>query len=415
MKTRLINFLLCMLFLNNCFAQTEGYHFYSNLDTIKTSGFYNVVLSPQINSHIKTDYSDVRLIDNNNKWVPHIFHAPFNEISREMVTTNLNFTIVESNKTNTVLLIDAVQQLNNMTVLIKNTTVEKFGSLSGSNDKQNWFVINDSVLLYPEPSEKNTESVLNIHFPQINYSNLKLVINNRNKDPFNILALSTKGVAAGFLFSSFSDSILQNPSGILLQKDSGKQSFIKIIQLKKFHFSQINIKAEGLKYYNRQVDLYVAENNNSSFKNPGKFIQSFVISNNNNLQFNLPLQNANVFYLVVKNEDNPALQIKEVSTGVGYRYITAYLKKDNSYKIILDNAEAVLPNYDITNDYPTIKDSVAILGSGNILAYENKEVTKNNSANNKTLLIWLAVIATLLVLLFFTITMVKEVNKKKDN
>lgn len=415
MKRRLINFLLCMLFLNNCFAQTEGYHFYSNLDTIKTSGFYNVVLSPQINSHIKTDYSDVRLIDNNNKWVPHIFHAPFNEISREMVTTNLNFTIVESNKTNTVLLIDAVQQLNNMTVLIKNTAVEKFGSLSGSNDKQNWFVINDSVLLYPEPSEKNTESVLNIHFPQINYSNLKLVINNRNKDPFNILALSTKGVAAGFLFSSFSDSILQNPPGILLQKDSGKQSFIKIIQLKKFHFSQINIKAEGLKYYNRQVDLYVAENNNSSFKNPGKFIQSFVISNNNNLQFNLPLQNANVFYLVVKNEDNPALQIKEVSTGVGYRYITAYLKKDNSYKIILDNAEAVLPNYDITNDYPTIKDSVAILGSGNILAYENKEVTKNNSANNKTLLIWLAVIATLLVLLFFTITMVKEVNKKKDN
>ena len=413
MKKRLINFLLCILFLNNCFAQTEGYHFYSKLDTVKLSGFYNIVLGPQLNSLLKTDYSDVRIVNEKNQWVPHVLHIPLNELSREMVAINLKFNIAESNKTNTTLLIDAAQQISNINVLIKNTSVQKFGTLSGSNDKQNWFVISDSVLLTPQPSKKNTESILKLNFPQINYSNLKLVIDNRNKDPFNIVAVSTTGIAAGFPFTNFSDSVLQNPAGNLLQKDSAKYSFIKISQPKSFHFNQINIKAAGLKFYNREIDFYIAENDNSSFSNPGKFVQSFIISNNGTLQFNLPLQNANIFYLIIKNEDNPALQVKEVNTGISYRYITAFLEKGNTYKLVLDNTQAVLPNYDITKDYPTIKDSVALIGTGDILAFKSNEITKNNTSNNKQWIIWAAIIATLIVLLFFTRTMIKEVNKKK--
>ena len=415
MKKRLINFLLFTILSVSVTAQTEGYRFYTNLDTVKKDGFYNIVLSPSINAHIKTDYSDVRIIDNKNKWVPHVFHSPLNEMSGEAVLYDLKFTIPESNKTNTELIINAAQPLNNINILIKNTEVEKFCTLSGSNDKQNWFVISDSVLLTPQPAEKSTESILKINFPTSNYNNLKLVINNRNKDPFNVVAVSTNTIAKGFLFTNFSDSLLQNPTTVLLQKDSGKNSYVKIIQQKRFHFYQINIKVDGLKYYKRQVDLYVADNNGNSFSNPGKFIQSFTISNNNTLRFNFPLQNADTFYFIIKNEDNPSLEIKEVNTAVGYRYITAYLEKDNTYKLIMNNTSAVLPNYDITKDYPTIKDSVSILAAGNIFAYENNEIVKSNSTKNKQWLIWIAIIAALGLLLFFTKTMLREVNKKTTN
>ena len=415
MKKRLINFLLFVGLSIAAFAQTEGYHFYSNIDTVKISGFYNIVLAPQVNAHLKTDYSDVRITDSKSKWVPHVFHAPLNEMSREAVLVNLKFIVAESNKTNTIIIIDAAQQLNNISILIKNTEVQKFCTLSGSNDKQNWFVISDSILLTPQPADKNTESELKINFPQSNYNNLKLVINNRNKDPFAVVAVSTNTTAIAFLSKNFSDSLLQNPTTIVLQKDSGKNSYIKIIQQKKFHFNQINIVAQGLKFYNRQVDLYVAENNLNSFSNPGKFIQSFTVSNNSSLRFNLPLQNAATFYLIIKNEDNPALQIKEVGTNVSYRYVTAYLEKDNAYKLVMDNAAAILPNYDITKDYPTIKDSVSLLGIGNIFAYENTEIVERNATKNKQWIIWIAIIAALVLLLFFTKTMLKEVNKKTTN
>lgn len=411
MYKNLISFLFFILTSLTAFAQTIGYNFYSNLDSIKSSGFYNIVLSPQINAHLKTDYSDVRVINKNDKWIPHVFHSPINEMSGEAVIFDVNFTTAESNINNTVLIMEAAQSLNNIIILIKNTEVQKYCTLSGSSDKQNWFIISDSVLLTPQPADKNTESNLKIIFPRSNYSYLKLVINNRNKDPYNVVGV-TSNRKKGFLFSNFSYSILQNPPTVILQNDSNKNSYLQIIQQNKFHFSQIDIRVEGVKFYNRKVDLYISENNTNTYPNPGKFIHSFAISNNSNLQITLPVLNADTFYLVIHNEDNPALRITGVQTGISYRYITAYLEKGMAYRLIMDNKDAVFPNFDITKDYPTTKDSVPLLNAGSIIAFKNREEIKENNSSDKKWIIWICILVTLLILLFFTKSLMKEVNKK---
>ncbi len=415
MNKNLISFLLFILTSFTAIAQTAGYHFYSNLDTVASSGFYNIVLSPQINAHLETDYSDVRIIDKNDKWIPHVFHSPRNELSGEAVLLDVNFITAESNKNNTVLIIEAAQTLNNINVLIKNTEVQKYCTLSGSNDKQNYFVISDSVLLTPQPADKNTESNLKINFPRSNYNYLKLVINNRYKDPYNVVGLTSNSIAKGFLFSNFSDSVIQNPSTVVIQKDSNKNSYVQIIQQQQFHLNHINIKVEGVKFYNRKVDLFVPDNNINSYSYPGKFIQSFTVSNNSNLHVTLPVTNNDTFYLVVNNGDNPALQISEVRTGLNYRYITTYLEKGITYRLIMDNKNAVLPNYDITKDYPTIKDSVPLLNAGSIIAFKNQAGIKKNNSSDKKWIIWICIIVTLLVLVIFTKSLMKEVNKKKLN
>ena len=408
---KLIKFLFFIAISLPTFAQKEGYKFYTNLDTIKKSGFYNIVLSPAINANLKTDYSDVRIINNANKWIPHVFHLPANEISRDAIQFDLKFNLQESNKINTTIIINATKPINNIELLIKNTSVQKFCTLSGSNDNNNWFVISDSILLNPIPSEKSTESNLKINFPESNYRNLKLVINNRNKDPYNVLAVSQNATAIGF-YNNFIDSSWRNPVTTLFQKDSGKYSYIRVNQQKTFHFNEININAEGIKYYKREVDLYIADNTTNSFAKPGKLVESFSISNNSNLNFKLPIQNASTIYLIIKNEDNPFLQISEVNTGLSYRYITAYLKKDNDYKLIMGNQQATIPNYDITKDYPNVKDSVPLVNTGNIFAFKNIDVVKTDSIINSKWIIWVTIIFTLLILLFFTKSMMKEVNKK---
>lgn len=408
---KLINFLFFFSVSLPTFAQKDGYKFYTNLDSIKKSGFYNIVLSPAINAKLKTDYSDVRIINNANKWVPHVFHSPVNEISRNAIQFNLKFSLQESNKTKTTIIINATKPINNIELLIKNTSVQKFCTLSGSNDNNNWFIISDSILLNPIPSEKSTVSNLKINFVESNYTNFKLVIYNRNKDPYNVLAILQNATTIGF-FSNFIDSSWRNPVTTLVQKDSGKFSYIKINQQKTFHFNEINIKAEGIKYYNRNVDLYISDNKTNSFTIPGRFIQSFSIANNSKLELKLPTQNAPTFYLTIHNEDNPALQINEVNTILSYRYITAYLEKDNDYKLIMGNEQATLPNYDITKDYPNVKDSVTLVNTGKIFAYKNIEDIKTDSFTNSKWIIWAAIIFTLLILLFLTKSMITEVNKE---
>jgi len=408
---KLINFLFFFSVSLPTFAQKDGYKFYTNLDSIKKSGFYNIVLSPAINAKLKTDYSDVRIINNANKWVPHVFHSPVNEISRNAIQFNLKFSLQESNKTKTTIIINATKPINNIELLIKNTSVQKFCTLSGSNDNNNWFIISDSILLNPIPSEKSTVSNLKINFVESNYTNFKLVIYNRNKDPYNVLAILQNATTIGF-FNNFIDSSWRNPVTTLVQKDSGKFSYIKINQQKTFHFNEINIKAEGIKYYNRNVDLYISDNKTNSFTIPGRFIQSFSIANNSKLELKLPTQNAPTFYLTIHNEDNPALQINEVNTILSYRYITAYLEKDNDYKLIMGNEQATLPNYDITKDYPNVKDSVTLVNTGKIFAYKNIEEIKTDSFTNSKWIIWAAIIFTLLILLFLTKSMITEVNKE---
>src|SRR5205809_666274 len=57
-----------------CNAQIAGYKFYTQLDSVKTSGFYNIELTPELNGHLKTDYSDLRIVNDSGKWVPHVLH-----------------------------------------------------------------------------------------------------------------------------------------------------------------------------------------------------------------------------------------------------------------------------------------------------------------------------------------------------
>ena len=177
MRKKWISVLLFCVITVCCQAQTAGYKFYSKLDSITTSGFYNIALIPEINAHLKTDYSDVRIINDSGKWVPHVLHFPVSEIATDAILWKLKFVVTENSKANTALLIDQGSGIiSNLNVDIKNTVAERFCTLSGSDDKTNWFVINDSILLRPIVADTKTTSALRIDFPPSKYKYFKIVI-----------------------------------------------------------------------------------------------------------------------------------------------------------------------------------------------------------------------------------------------
>ena len=144
-------------------------------------------------------------------------------------------------------------------------------------------------------------------------------------------------------------------------------------------------------------------------------MQSYTISNNSNLNFQLPLIKDSIFYLLIHNEDNLPLKLNEASTTLNECFIKAYLEKNNQYKLILGNENATAPNYDIEKLNIKLKDSATYLSINNIevLPQQIIAVTKNDS-NNKWI-IWVAIIAGLSILLLLTKKMIKEVDKKTNN
>lgn len=408
MKKKWIDLLLFSLISLFSSAQTSGYRFYSPVDTVKNDGFYNIAISPNLNAHIKTDYSDIRIVNDSGKWIPHVLHAPVYDYTGTAVRMDLKFLILENPTANTELIIEKGKNImSSLGLVISNTAAERFCTLSGSNDKNNWFVINDSILLDPVPELNATENIIIINFSASSYSFYKIVIHNKNKDPFNI-----KAVVQNTAINKVLQKIVNNPPTQLQQKDSGKISYIKVTQQQPYQFDFISLELSGVKYYNRQVELYVPFDDAHSFSKPGRLLHSFMVSNNSTLQLQLPLTKATSFYLVIKNEDNLPLKVNEITTACSNHYITTYLEKGNNYRLIIDNPKAILPDYDLSNLTTKIPDSISYLGFGKIIAIdENKPVV--GTANNNKWMLWAAIAAALVILLFFTTKMMREVDKRK--
>jgi len=68
--------LICLFTWLHSITQVTGYHYQAAIERIKESGFYNIVLSPAINAHLKIDYSYLRIANDSGKWVPHLLRMP---------------------------------------------------------------------------------------------------------------------------------------------------------------------------------------------------------------------------------------------------------------------------------------------------------------------------------------------------
>ena len=411
MKKKWVSVFLCCLVAVCGKAQTEGYHYYANIDSVKNSGFYKIDLGPALNAHIKTDFSDVRIVNDAGKWIPHVLDKSLDSFGYigTPVNSYVEFERMISSPSTTELILKGNDAfIAAFDINVRNTSASRVAKLSGSDNKQNWFVIIDSLLLVPAAAEKKGEKRFHIDFPACNDKYYKLVIDNKASDPVNFVEITTPIYVKG------GEEVLlaENPESALFQKDSDKISYISVSQEGNYHIDRLGIKVSGVKYYYRKLEVYLPPSGNHSFSTPGTLLQSFYISNNSALDFVLPRVNPKVFYLLIYNEDNPPLKIEAIRTKSNTRSVSAYLEKGVSYELIMDNPSASIPDYDLSKLNNIIPDSAQLLNTGKIILFERKESVLSPGKNNKWLL-WATIAIAIIILLFFTQKMIKEVDKRK--
>lgn len=394
-------------------AQTDGYHYAAAIDTVSKDGFYNIVLTPEINAHLKKDYSDLRIVNDSGVWIPSIIRRPNTEFclmtvkwERKIIRKTINSQLTE-------LIIEGSEKpTSNLTINIKNAAVDRYCTLTGSDNMTDWFIINDSIPIKPEQSEKENISYFEISFPPVTYRYFKISISNVSKEPLNILSASTSGAVYGEGLPIDQPDI-DNPACIIHQKDSAKSSFIQVIQKGHYHFETIALKISGAKYFNRTAAIYIPSSGSHSFNNPGSLLTSITVSNNSTLAYNIPICNADTFYMVIQNDDNPPLHVEQVKTFAHYTVATAYLDAANKYRLLLDNSKATAANFDLELKDITNKQTVTAVNIGK-MEWINQEQNKTaDKTDNSFAILWLMIALGAVVLGFFTYRLVKELNNNK--
>lgn len=400
-------------------AAAQHFNYTAPLDLVSKTGFYQLTVTPELSSHVKTDFSDLRIADEKGNWVPHIIKPALPSVSRAAVT---EFPIV-SNRLNdsgkTVLVVEnkgmglhmgdkAIRSISEILLYIKNNTVSRYAVLSGSNDQKNWYIINENILLSRNYESDSGYFISSVKFSNADYTYFKLVIDNEKSDPLNILRA---GTYFNISFQSV-NSLVTNPAAGITQTDSSNgRSYIKVQQNAAFHIDEILVDAAGAKFYKRNAALFLAENDsNATPRNNPEF--SFVLASGTSNTFSIRKIKAKIFWLVIENNDNPPLQVKAVSTRQNITRVTAWLEAGKKYVLLAGNEEAVQPDYDLAAFKDSIPLNLPVFSIGAFSKTETPAVAEQKNTHNKWWL-WPAIIGSIAILAFLSWKLVADMKKSE--
>ena len=388
------------------YINAQQFKYTAALDEVGISGFYAIPISPLLSSFIKTDFSDLRIADQNDRWVPHILQQGNSTLEEHLFTSFpiLQNTVNDSGKNLLVVENTKPGGINNLKLVLKNAAVNRSAILSGSYNRQDWYIIDDNIMISRSHEAIKDEYVQEINLPLIKYRYLKLVVDNIHNDPL----LITK---AGFyaLPNYKKPAAYQvNPAPLFTQKDSNNYSYIEVKQENNYQFDKISIRASGARFYSRDVQICLPDYGVNKIPRPGFVIGNFKLTPAVTIVYYLSKTNAPLFYIVIKNGDNPPLKVENIRTELQTVSLVAYLEKGKKYNLAFGDSIAAFPDYDLQ----AFKDSITIqrkLKYGNIHVITKNKA--NTNSNNKNWWIWPSIIIAGLVLASLTFRLTADINK----
>ena len=414
-KTIGIFFIFCS---SAVFVTAQEYKYRATLDSVKRTGFYQINITPELSAHVKTDFSDLRVTDQKGKWVPHIIKSSFPHfietafrefpiLKNEITDSGKSVLIIENRGTGVIINKKEEKNTNELLLFIKNASVGRYASLSGSNDNKHWFIVAENILLLKNYETTENYFVTAVKFSNSDYKYFKLIINNEKADPLNI-------IKAGSYFNPVYMPIfytLINPAPAFYQKDSSDgKTYIKVKNSMAFHIDKISINAGGSNFFERTANLYVPQNDSMSADIIFDSKAMFIISSKRDNSFDIKKLKEKLFYLVIDNKDNPPLKINSIRTEQQINKAITYLEKGKQYYLLADNAAAVKPDYDLEVFKDSIPENIDTLSVGQLTNIEIIKPVAQKSTTNR-LWLWPSIIAAILMLGFLTWKLISDMKK----
>lgn len=391
----------------------QSYEWKAGVQKIDSSGFYKIILTPEVVSKLSPDLQDIRIYDEiSHTEVPYVFQSETPVQTKQLFR---EYEIIdkrtEKNKFTLVTLNNPQQnKINNISLMIKNADVSKIFTLSGSDNKKEWFVIKDkfSITSINHPTE--TSEIRIINFPLSNYTYYQLKISDSTSSPLNILK-------AGFYdFYYENGKYTEVPGATISQTDSAsqKKSYIKIKYSGTYCIDRLNFSFSAVPYFLRHATLYekqerkIKKRKTETYYSP---IASFDISSTDFNNVLLSNTKARELLLEIENEDNPPLKLQKLETYQLNRQLVAWLEGGKSYSLIMGNNNVSAPVYDLKHFQDKIPQELKTLSISEIVSTQNKNKNFESSWFTQKRIIWIALIAVIILLGIMTMRLVTDIKK----
>ena len=393
-----ISSMLCL-----CAAAQQSFRYKASLDSVAQNGFYTIHLSSIIVAESQPQFEDIRIKDNAGSDIPYIIKKQTTATTATNVDT---FPLTQTNNPGKIVLQNSSGiGTKELVLFIKNTAAIRTVTLSGSDDAVHWFVIKENIVLAKDnDNDAGTSFVQTIHFPYCKYGYFQLSMQGKDALPLNIFKV---GVYRTTSTPNRNFDVIPQPK-IVQHDSSDKKSYIRLQFDNNYRIDQLQLSLSGAKFFNRAFTLYNGNTTHNAMLATGK-----ATSGDSSLTLHLQVK-ANTLLLVINNLDNAPLTLSRATAFQLPVDLIAYLDAGKNYNLFFGNSTLQAPAYDLQYFSDSIQANVRPLAIKTV-EKSAPPAQVQTSTHFSGWLLWSIIIAVLLLLIYFSYTLLKDINRKTTN
>jgi len=406
---------LIFLLISHC-SYSQMFEWKADIETVDSSGFYNIFLVSQITSKLNNNFSDIRIFNIDNQEIPYIIQSDKNFI---LSGEKNKLSIIENKhkkiKGYTSLLIhnSGKDNISNIALIINNIPGEKWIKINASDDKKQWYVLKENSLYLTNFNDSETSEIQLFNFPESKYEFYELVIYDYNNQPIEVLSAWQYNVN----YTSNAYTILAEPK--IVQDDTSKtdKSIIYIEFEEAQYIDKLEFEFDGPFFYLRKAEIEREDTLGEKKMKLEMFDQMdegfYFHSHKENVLY-FSGYYAKKLKLIIENKDNEPLILVKVNAYQINSYITAWLQEGIKYNLRFGNENADVPLYDLSYFKDSIPDSIQIVRVTNIenttVSSETKKILDINP-----IYLWIVVGIVIALLAFIAFKMFREQSVFKNH
>jgi hypothetical protein len=406
-KMRILNLSLTLLWVATSFGQSHK----ASITEIHRDGLYKILLPAELRAASANNFDYLRIKDDQNQEVPYVIMAASDRQYSTFKSLTIASKTVYPDSVTSLIIENEAQLKDNLVLKIANTTIDKYFTLYGSDDKEEWFGLIAENRLALNGSNSATSLEKNISIPLNNYRYLRLDFDDKNSISINVLEI---GIYENQYFPS-KMLTLNNFTQSLTNSSADKLTKIAFKSRASHKVDAISFKI-GTEFYRRSADIMVEKKNMVKKKMVSyeESLSNFTLSSTGSNSISFHDLYLSDFTLQIANQDNPPLEIESITFYQKPKYLVSYLKAGQSYQVEVDD-ELGHPSYDLAY---FISNNINDLQEADISSLEQLSNPEEGSEDSRPksfweskMFMWLAIGIGGLLVLYFAVSMLRDMSK----
>lgn len=336
-----------LLLLSTHFANGQEFKFEAKLDSIPSSGYCELPLKPEVSSQLQDHCGDLRIYDTEGVEVPYLLEKEQWSVRSSAFE---EFKIIEKNynsswRWESVYIVEATTKdlIDRLYLSIANFEARKRLRLSGSDDKDQWYIIKDGYTIYGAQNDTSSATIKVLRFPKSNYQFYKIEVDDFwEKDPIDVKS------AGYYTTKKIEGELTEVPSISIYVGDSAetKRTVINIDMGGNQFLDRVTLNFADTGNYYRKAHLrkqFWTSDTTWDFRT----IQTKWLSSTSLNEFQFPTQRTERLRIEIENKDDRPLDLQGcVLEQLSMKLICA-LDSNSTYLLKFGSDSSYVPEYDL--------------------------------------------------------------------